>query len=354
MDRSPRATTSASARQHPLATPKAQRVLLENSGVPRERFSRVLRNHGHSSLVATEPEVLQVNIGRLCNMTCQHCHVDAGPDRVTENMSDSTVDACISALDRLPSIHTVDITGGAPELHPRFRDLVRAATQSGRHVIDRCNLTVLLLPRMVDLPQFLGEHGVEVVCSLPHYRSSNTDAQRGKGTYQQSMRALRRLNEHGYGRGDPNRILTLMSNPAGAYLPAQQPSIEARWKSVLKQEQDIVFDRLISLNNMPVSRFLEWLVDSQNLHPYMTRLASSFNPSAIEALMCRNTLSVGYDGRLFDCDFNQMLEMPAANTPRTIWDIVSLDEFNQGRVAVGDHCYGCMAGAGSSCGGQLN
>jgi len=269
-------------------------------------------------------------------------------------MSDETIEACIHALDQLPSVHTVDITGGAPELHPRFQDLVRAAINSGRHVIDRCNLTVLLLPQMAALPRFLADHGVEVVCSLPHYRANNTDSQRGEGTFQQSIKALKRLNHAGYGTGNPKRILTLMSNPTGAYLPAQQPTIETRWKTVLEREQSVVFDRLISLNNMPVSRFLEWLVESENLEGYMQRLEASFNPASIDGLMCRNTLSVAFDGRLFDCDFNQMLEMNLNTTetsPPSIHDLSALKLVGR-TIRTGQHCFGCTAGSGSSCGGR--
>ncbi len=336
-----------------LANPESQRALLDDSPVPKQRFDDVLKQTGRS-LLAVEPEILQINIGRLCNMSCRHCHVDAGPHRVSENMSDATLEACIEALVHLPTVHTVDITGGAPELHPRFRDLVRAAASSGRHVIDRCNLTVLLLPRMTDLPLFLADHGVEVVCSLPHYRSNNTDSQRGEGTFQQSIEALRRLNDAGYGKGDPSRILTLISNPTGAYLPAQQPTIQTHWKTVLGREQSVVFDRLISLNNMPVSRLLEWLMESGNVEGYMQRLESAFNPDSLDGLMCRNTLSVSYDGRLFDCDFNQMLELDLDTTthPRPSIHNLRSEQVVGRAIRTGQHCFGCTAGSGSSCGGR--
>ena len=293
-------------------------------------------------------EIFQINVGKLCNMTCRHCHVDAGPDRVVENMSRETIDACLRALDQTPA-STVDITGGAPELNPHFAYLVDECVRRGKHVIDRCNLTILTLPRFRDLPAWMAERGVEVVCSLPHYRRPNTDAQRGEGTFERSIEALRLLNAAGYGQGDPRRRLTLMHNPAGAYLPSGQAGMEREWKAGLGRNHGVSFDRLIALNNMPISRFLEWLVESGNLDAYMAKLVSAFNPGAVRGLMCRNTLSIAWDGSLYDCDFNQMLELPVA-TPSTIFDF-DYAALRSRRVAVDRHCYGCTAGAGSSCGG---
>ena len=352
MQSSPRATTSLRTRERQLVSPKTQLDHLDALGIP--DFDRLLEQHALEGLTAIEPEILQINIGRLCNMACRHCHVDAGPDRKTENMAPETVEACIRALDHLPSVHTVDITGGAPELHPAFRDLVERCSARGLQGSDRCNLTVLLLPRMVDLPNFLAIQGVEVVCSLPHYRQNHTDSQRGEGAFAQSIKALRRLNEVGYGQGNPRQRLTLMSNPAGAFLPARQPTLEAQWKAVLEREHEVQFDRLIGLNNMPIARFLEWLVQTDNLYSYMARLQRAFNPRAVESLMCRNTLSVGWDGRLFDCDFNQMLDMDLEleNSSRpTIHDVV--EGLLSGRpIRTDRHCFGCTAGSGSSCGGS--
>jgi radical SAM/Cys-rich protein len=223
----------------------------------------------------------------------------------------------------------------------------------GKHVIDRCNLTVLLLPRYDDLPAWLAERGVEVVCSLPHYRQLNTDAQRGDGTYAKSIEALRRLNAVGYGQGDPGRLLTLMTNPAGAYLPSSQASVEAEWKAALQRNHGVTFDRLIALNNMPIARFLEWLLETGNLQAYMQRLTNAFNPGTVAGLMCRHTVSVGWDGRVYDCDFNQMLELeteyPDGGRPHL--SAFDLDAFLQRRIVTRRHCYGCTAGAGSSCGG---
>ena len=281
-------------------------------------------------------------------MTCRHCHVDAGPDRVEANMSRETVDACLRALDQTPAT-TVDITGGAPELNPHFAYLVDQCVARGLHVMDRCNLTILTLQRYAHLPEWLGERGVEVVASLPHHRKPNTDAQRGEGTFDRSIEALRALNAVGYGQGDPRRRLTLMHNPSGAWLPGAQASMEREWKSSLERAHGVRFDRLIALNNMPISRFLEWLVASGNLDTYMERLVAGFNPATVRGLMCRNTLSIGWDGRIYDCDFNQMLELRTVGFP-TVFDF-DYAALRARRVVTDRHCFGCTAGAGSSCGG---
>jgi radical SAM/Cys-rich protein len=345
----PKRTRSLSARRAPLAPPAAQRAALDALSLARGDFEAALRDAGWDGLHPDALQVFQVNVGRLCNMTCRHCHVDAGPDRVTENMDRETIDLCLAALDRTAA-HTVDITGGAPELNPHFRYLVDQAAARGKHVIDRCNLTVLLLPRFADLPAWLAERGVEVVCSLPHYRKLNTDAQRGDGTFDRSIEALRRLNAAGYGRGDPRRRLTLVSNPAGAFLPGFQASMERDWKAGLARNHGVAFDRLITLNNMPISRFLEWLVETGNLHGYMEHLTRSFNPAAVPGVMCRTTLSVAWDGTLHDCDFNQMLDLPVTLPGKSRPHVRDLDPAAlQARVVrTGRHCFGCTAGAGSS------
>lgn len=333
---------SLHARHLPLAEPAAQ---LDRLGAA--DFEARLREAGWTEgLSRSRIEIFQVNIGKLCNMTCRHCHVDAGPDRVEENMDRATLELCLEALDRTDA-HTVDITGGAPELNPHFRWFVDACVARGRHVIDRCNLTILNLPRFADLPAWLGERGVEVVCSLPHHRKPNTDAQRGEGTFERSITALRMLNAVGYGRGDPRRVLSLMHNPAGAWLPASQASMEREWKQGLERNHGVFFDRLIALNNMPVARFLEWLEAKGLTATYMETLRGAFNPAAIAGLMCRNTVSIGWDGRVYDCDFNQMLELPV----RGGLHVRELAEGRLGRVVTERHCFGCTAGAGSSCGG---
>lgn len=342
----PKRTRSMRARGRSLASPAEELALLHT--LPGD-FAASLASAGWADgLTVGELEIFQINIGRLCNMTCRHCHVDAGPDRVAENMDLRTVDACLAALDQTPA-HTVDITGGAPELNPHFEHLVDACVARGKHVIDRCNLTILTLPRYAHLPAWFAERGVEVVCSLPHYRKPNTDAQRGDGTFERSIEALKLLNAVGYGQGDPARRLTLMHNPAGAWLPGSQGAMEREWRGGLERHHGVQFDRLIALNNMPISRFLEWLVESGNLDTYMDKLTTGFNPAAITGLMCRNTLSVGWDGALYDCDFNQMLELPAAGG-RTVFDF-DYAALRARHVVTDKHCFGCTAGAGSSCGG---
>lgn len=353
----PKPTTSLMRHRLPLASPQYQMqklVELDLSHTASQgNFSVQMAQQGWSTLQPAQLEIFQINVGKLCNMTCRHCHVDAGPDR-REMMDRETVDACLQALDQTTA-HTVDITGGAPELNPHFRYLVDQCVARGKHVIDRCNLTVLLLPPFQDLPEWLAERGVEVVCSLPHYRKFNTDSQRGDGTFEKSIEALQRLNAAGYGQGDPQRQLTLMSNPVGAFLASGQAKMEQEWKAGLQKNHGIQFDRLITLNNMPISRYLEWLEQSGNLQRYMELLVSRFNPATINGLMCRNTLSVSWDGRLFDCDFNQMLDLEIRDPAGKPTHIRNFDpaQLAQRQIITGRHCFGCTAGAGSSCGGAI-
>jgi radical SAM/Cys-rich protein len=348
-------TTSLHQRRSPLASPQYEIDTLnaiDLSPTPHNgSFSAALAHHGWSSFSPAPLEIFQINIGKLCNMTCRHCHVDAGPDR-KENMDRETIDACLRALDQTAA-HTVDITGGAPELNPHFRYLVEQCVARGKHVIDRCNLTVLLLPTMQDLPQWFADRGVEVVCSLPHYRKLNTDTQRGDGTFEKSIEALKRLNTAGYGKGDPKRRLTLMSNPVGAFLAGNQSKMQQEWQTGLAKNHGVSFDRLIALNNMPISRFLEWLEQSNNLQGYMERLVNAFNPGTVDGVMCRNTLSISWDGRLFDCDFNQMLDLEVQSPARPHIRDFSPELLEQRQIRVGRHCFGCTAGAGSSCGGAI-
>lgn len=325
--------------------------LLDSVPLEQHGAAADFRTCAGAGLAPARLDIFQVNLGKLCNMTCRHCHVDAGPDRTDAMMSDEVADQTLAAL-RRSKAHTLDLTGGAPELHPRFRDFVAAGAAAGKQVMDRCNLTVLLLPRSAGLIEWFAEMGVEVVASLPHYRRLNTDAQRGDGVFELSVEALRRLNAAGYGQGNPRRRLTLVSNPSGAYLQSSQASLEREWKEALQRNFGITFDRLFAINNMPISRFLEWLEASGNLEAYMHRLVAAFNPAAVAGLMCRNTLSVGWDGRLYDCDFNQMLELEIA-LPQAA-HIRDFDEASWLRRAIvtARHCFGCTAGAGSSCGGQ--
>ena len=339
---------SLRSRGHVLAAPAAQMQALARTGVP--AFDEVLARHGRPPLEAGGIEVLQVNVGKLCNQTCGHCHVDAGPDR-REVMSHDTAELVIELLRRHPAIPTLDITGGAPELNPQFRYLVEQAAALGRRVIDRCNLSVLLLPAQRDLVGFLAARRVEVTASLPSFRPSGTDAQRGDGVFAKSLVALRLLNEAGYGKG---LVLNLVHNPVGAFLPGDQVSLERDYKRELRLRHGIVFDRLYTITNMPISRFLEHLERTGNLQRYMELLVTSFNPHAAEGVMCRTYLSVGWDGTLYDCDFNQMLDMPTNHgAPRTLAELLAQGNALPRKVVTGRHCFGCTAGAGSSCAGAV-
>lgn len=306
---------------------------------------------GLRPLKATGITVLQLNVGKLCNQTCRHCHVDAAPDR-TESMSRETAALCIEALAK-SEIPTVDITGGAPELNQNFRWLVEQARRLQRHVMDRCNLSVLLLPAQADLAEFLAAHQVEIVASLPYYKVQQTDAQRGDGVFKKSIEGLQRLNQLGYGRPNSGLVLNLVYNPVGAFLPPKQDAIESQFRKELHKHHGIEFNRLYTITNMPISRFLEFLVESGNYDGYMERLANAFNPAAAAGVMCRFTLSVAWDGTLYDCDFNQMLNLPVdQRAPRHIRDFNPL-ALNDRSIVTGNHCYGCTAGPGSSCGGSV-
>ena len=346
----PRATTSLVSRSSPLVSTAQQLERLRQLDLSRLPGQGVFRE----KLTPAGIDIFQINVGKLCNMTCRHCHVDAGPDRTAEMMSRETVDLCLAALDKTTA-KVVDITGGAPELNPHFRYLVEQCVARGKHVMDRCNLTILLTGPCRDLPEWFAGRGVEIVCSLPHYRQRNTDLQRGTGTFEKSIEALKRLNAAGYGRGDPRRRLTLVHNPAGAYLAGDQISMEREWKEGLRANHGVTFDALIALNNMPISRFLEWLEMSGNLQAYMELLVNAYNPATVPGLMCRNTLSVGWDGRIYDCDFNQMLELDARYADGRLAHIRDFDpqQLATRAIVTARHCFGCTAGAGSSCGGAI-
>jgi radical SAM/Cys-rich protein len=335
-------------RHLPLAAASAQRDVL--AGVPVARsFEAALGDAGLYPLRATGIEILQVNVGRKCNQTCRHCHVDAGPDR-TEMMPDAVVDRVMEIIEST-DIPTVDITGGAPELHKRWKEIVIRARAAGKHVMDRCNLTITRLPNYAYLPAFLAEHGVHVVASLPHYREKGTDTQRGEGVFEESIAALRELNARGYGDPDTGLQLDLVTNPVGTFLPGGQGALETEWKRQMERLHGVRFNRLYTITNMPISRFLEFLEESGKLDEYMERLVTAFNPAAAAGVMCRNTLSVGWDGTLYDCDFNQMLDLPLhAAVPRTVFDFDPAALAHR-EIVLGPHCFGCTAGAGSSCGG---
>jgi radical SAM/Cys-rich protein len=341
---------SLKARGHELAFAAAQLRALAGTGAP--GFDEHLARHARRPLEAHGIEVLQVNLGRLCNQTCVHCHVDAGPDR-REVMGRETAQQVVEVLRRHPAIPTLDITGGAPELNPQFRYLVGEACALGRRVIDRCNLSVLLLSSQRDLVGFLAAHRVEVIASLPSFRARGTEAQRGEGVFARSIEGLRRLNQAGYGSGD-GLVLNLAHNPVGAFLPGDQSSLERDYRRELRMRHGIVFDRLYTITNMPISRFLEHLERTGNLARYMELLVASFNPWAADGVMCRTYLSVGWDGTLYDCDFNQMLELPVDHgAPRTLAALLEAGVVPPRRIVTDRHCFGCTAGAGSSCRGAV-
>jgi len=336
-------------RNNPLASSAEQfRRLAEMRSCP--SFDSRLGQAQLFPLHATGITVFQINVGKLCNQTCRHCHVDAGPDR-PEQMTRETAEHCMKVLAQT-TIPTVDITGGAPELNHNFRWLVTEARKLGRHVMDRCNLSVLLLPSQDDLGAFLAQHQVEVIASLPYYRAGQTDAQRGEGVFEKSIQALQKLNALGYGKSGSGLPLNLVHNPVGAFLPPKQEATEAMFRKELRAKYGVEFNHLYTITNMPISRFLEFLLESGNYEGYMERLANAFNPGAAAGVMCRYTLSVGWDGMLYDCDFNQMLDLPVGDGPSHIRDF-DLVRLQHRRIVTGNHCYGCTAGAGSSCGGAV-
>ena len=335
-------------RHAPLAAAAEQRAVLARVPVARS-FEAALEDAGLYPLRPTGIDILQLNVGRKCNQTCRHCHVDAGPDR-TEMMPDAVVDRCLEIIET-SGIPTVDITGGAPELHPRWREIVVRARAAGAHVMDRCNLTITLLPNYAYLPRFYADHGVHVVASLPHFRQKGTDTQRGEGVFDESIEALGRLNALGYGRPGTGLVLDLVTNPVGTFLPGSQASLEAEWRRQLMRLYGIEFNALYTITNMPIARFLDFLAEGGQLDEYLERLVTAFNPAAATCVMCRNTLSVGWDGTLYDCDFNQMLDLPVdPRAPRTVFDF-DLAALARREIVLGPHCFGCTAGAGSSCGG---
>jgi len=294
-------------------------------------------------------EILQVNMGRRCNNQCRHCHVQAGPDR-PEVMASETVDKLLKVLERHPEIETVDLTGGAPELSPEFRRFVRALRALDRRVLVRHNLTVQQEPGQDDLPEFFAEQKVEVHASLPYYLERQTDKMRGPGVYCRSISGLKALNDAGSGMPDTGLLLYIVANPAGAFLPVSQEDLERDFREYLQREYDIHFNGLHVIVNMPIGRFRKMLEEKGRLQDYYDYLSSRFNPAAAENAMCRTLISVRWDGALYDCDFNQMLGLPLGERPLTVDD---LDRIIQDRppIVLADHCYGCTAGAGSSCGG---
>lgn len=311
------------------------------------RFEQLLTKYS-KPLARDRLKVLQLNVGRKCNQACRHCHVDAAPWR-TEMMDEKTARRIVNWMYQHPP-HVVDITGGAPELSEHFRFFVKVARELNAHIIDRNNLTILEEPGFEDLPKFLADHHVEIIASLPCYSPENVNRQRGNGVFDKSIRALCKLNSYGYGK---RYILNLIHNPLGAQLPGPQASLEADYRSVLRQEFGIEFNALYTMTNQPIARFAETLHKHGNWDDYLTLLANHFNPSTLPSLMCRNTLSVGYKGELYDCDFNQMLDMQLMNErPLYLWDITPKDLVGR-HIKTGVHCLACTAGSGSSCGGAI-
>jgi radical SAM/Cys-rich protein len=330
------------------AAPPAVRAL--DDALP--DFESTLDAHGAGPLRRGRVETLQVNVGKRCNQACHHCHVEAGPRR-TETMDGRVAARVIDVLAGNPGVAVLDLTGGAPELNPHFRTLVVGARRLGRRVIDRCNLTILVEPGQEELAAFLAEAGVDVVASLPCYGPENVDRQRGAGVFTKSIAALRRLNALGYGLdGSPLR-LDLVYNPVGPTLPPVQAALEREYRTRLAEDQGVVFHRLLTLANMPIGRFADALAHAGQLAAYLSLLVHHVNPATVAGVMCRTLVSVGWDGRLHDCDFNQMLELPLAAGPRDIFAVDDLDTLVDGRIATGPHCFGCTAGAGSSCGGAV-
>ena len=342
--------TSLKYRAHELASNEIQlKILSDADAVGVTPFKSKLSDMGHSPLKPTQIEIFQVNVGKMCNQVCKHCHVDAGPDR-KEIMTRATMQQCLDAI-KDSSIETVDLTGGAPEMNPDFRWFVAELHSIGKKIMVRCNLTIIVANKKYnDLPEFFKKHHVEVVSSLPYFSARRTDSQRGEGVFEQSIKALKMLNNVGYGKEGSGLVLNLVYNPTGAFLPGDQGELERTFKLKLKEGWDISFNSLFAITNLPVSRFLEYLVASGNYENYMNELANAFNPEAALGVMCRDTISVGWDGFLYDCDFNQMLDLKVAKSPQHISEF-DLKRLNNRPIILNQHCYGCTAGAGSSCGG---
>lgn len=347
------ATTSLLRRGSELSDTSYQlRVLRSHEGTAHlPTFAQSLRAHGLAPLQPVEPRVFQVNMGKMCNQACKHCHVDAGPDR-TEIMSRETLEQCLAFL-AATSIPVVDLTGGAPEMNPHFRWFVDEVVKLGRTVMVRCNLTIIVAnPKYNDLPQFYAERGVHVVSSLPFYDAAHTDRQRGGGVFDDSIAAMRMLNDAGYAQPDSGLLLDLVYNPVGAILPGPQALLENDFKRALSTKHSVQFNSLICITNMPISRFLEFLISRGLYEQYMQTLVQAFNPAAAQGVMCRDTISIGWDGMVYDCDFNQMLDLPVACSTTHISSLAP-EQLRARTIVVDQHCYGCTAGAGSSCGGQL-
>jgi len=347
---------SLSARQSDLSNTFYQLEVLSNSAIAYsgvENFDQRIKSAGYDNgILPGKIEIFQINIGKLCNQTCAHCHVDAGPDKKEENMDRSTLETCLKIVTE-HKIPIVDITGGAPEMNPHFRWFVESCTNAGVKVMVRCNLTIIMANKKYhDLPDFFVANKVHVVSSLPYFTASRTDSQRGDGVFNDSIEALQKLNNAGYGKEGTGLILDLVYNPSGAFLPGDQSELESEFKRQLKRRYDIIFNNLFAITNLPVSRFLDYLIETDNYESYMTELSNAFNPMTIDGLMCKTTISVSWDGYIYDCDFNQMLDLKSDVKSPHINDFDS-KALAQRVIKTNQHCYGCTAGSGSSCGGTV-
>ncbi|MBE7640669.1 radical SAM/Cys-rich domain protein [Salegentibacter sp. BLCTC] len=346
---------SLSARKDDLSKPENQLTFLSNGVFKKGElplFKDKIAETGNAPLKPKKLEILQLNLGYMCNQVCSHCHVDAGPDR-KEIMSKETMEQCLEVI-KTTKAHTLDLTGGAPEMNPNFRWFVEEASKAGiKDFIVRSNLTIILANKKYhDLPKFFKKYKVHVVSSLPFYKREKTDKQRGNGVFDKSIKALQMLNAAGYAQPGTNLKLDLVYNPAGAFLPTNQEALQKDFKKALKEDFNIDFDNLFAITNLPISRFLEYLIASENYEDYMYALVEAYNPAAVESVMCTNTISVSWDGWLYDCDFNQMLALKVDSKVQHISEY-NEDLLNNREIRISQHCYGCTAGAGSSCQGTV-
>ncbi|MCJ7757913.1 MAG: arsenosugar biosynthesis radical SAM protein ArsS, partial [Gillisia sp.] len=342
-------------RENELANANRQLEILSN-GIFKSgelpKFKDKIAEAGHFPLRPKKLEILQINLGYMCNQVCEHCHVDAGPDRM-EIMTRETMMQCLEVI-RNTGAHTLDLTGGAPEMNPEFRWFVEEASKAGiEDFIVRSNLTIIRAnKKYYDLPDFFKKHNVHVVSSMPHYTRGKTDKQRGEGVFDKSIKALQELNAIGYGLPGSSLRLDLVYNPTGAFLPGNQDSLEKDFKKALSEDFGIQFHSLFAITNLPISRFLDYLIASENYEDYMHSLVDAYNPAAVENVMCTNTISISWDGWLYDCDFNQMLGLKVDSKVKHISEY-NEDLLNDRNIIMSQHCYGCTAGAGSSCQGEV-
>ncbi len=350
-------TKSLKAQGSSLANTSKQLAILEH-GINQDDayklvpFQEQLQRINLYPLKPTQLEIFQINVGKMCNQVCKHCHVDAGPDR-KEIMTKETMQQCLNVLAANSYFTTVDLTGGAPEMNPDFRWFVDEIKKLSKHVIVRCNLTIILANKKYhDLPNYFKNHQIEVVSSLPSFTQDRTDRQRGDGVFQDSIKALQMLNAIGYGIEGTGLTLNLVYNPAGSFLPPSQEALQKEYKTELMKQFGIQFNQLFAITNMPISRYLDYLLQTGNYEKYMEKIIGAFNPQTANNVMCRNTLSISWDGYLYDCDFNQMLDLKIEGSSKHISQY-NQEQLMQRSIIINQHCYGCTAGAGSSCGGAV-